>query len=167
MQDYSTGFRISRSDLLLIWNFWHSNSFSLDHILRHGHCIVFQTVSEFIEYRSWFQVSVLVLKYSIFSWQAASMVDFYCNPCNQNICWKSVTDLWWMQLSSGVWCAGEWTWYIRVIMSVDGELGIILKIDINNMSAVRSRRCHSCTPPSQQRYLLTPSLIHFIFSASA
>ena len=114
MQDYSSGFRISRSDLLLIWNFWHSNSFSLDHILRHGHCIVFQTVSEFIEYRFWFQVSVLVLKYSISSWQA----DFYRNPCNQNIRWKSVTDLWCLQLSSGVRCAGEWFWYICVIMSV-------------------------------------------------
>ena len=165
MQDYSSGFRISRSDLLLIWNFWHSNSFSLDHILRHGHCIVFQTVSEFIEYRSWFQVSVLVLKYSISSWQA----DFYRNPCNQNIRWKSVTDLWCLQLSSGVWGAGKWIWYICVVnvrVYMMPWLGIILKIDINNMSAVLSRRCHSCTPPSQQRYLLTPSLIQSIFSAS-
>ena len=134
MQDYSSGFRISRSDLLLIWNFWHSNSFSLDHILRHGHCIVFQTVSEFIEYRFWFQVSVLVLKYSISSWQA----DFYRNPCNQNIRWKSVTDLWWMQSSSAqVSDVQESELDIFVPLEcMMPWLGIILKIDINNMSAV-------------------------------
>ena len=164
MQDYSTGFRISRSDLLLIWNFWHSNSFSLDHILRHGHCIVFQTVSEFIEYRFWFQVSVLV--------------PF---PVDRQPQWQISTAILAIKTYAGkVWRTSDVCSSAQVSDVQESELDIfvslecmmpwlriILKIDINNMSAVRSRRCHSCTPPSQQRYLLTPSLIQFIFSASA